>query len=277
MKRRMTVAGCVWLALAGGALAEEETPYQAAEIAYRGRISAVDANPISEYTPIPMVFRLYDGETDDTVLWGRKLSVAMKPNGVFSVKLGDRSGTAVAGARCASLAAALAVAKDPHVGLTPGSSSDSDASLEFKARQRVVSVPAVHRAQMARQAEVMNVSTLICGPLVADAVRAANAVVRADDTLLKSTEVRLRLSDEGSNNVFRVGGSALTFTRFAPPMTEMKAAAGGAQGTAGAAAIAICADDSDSDVKAVSSVILQPGQSAGGEALMVQKFGEGEE
>ena len=273
MMRNWTFAMCVLLA--AGLLADE-TPYQRAEIAYRGKISAVHANPISEYTPIPMVFRLYGSTNGTDVLWGRKLSVAMRSNGTFAVKLGDHVGTAVAGARYASLVEALAAAAEPCIGFTPGSSSDSDASLEFRKRQRLVSVPEVQRAHYARVSDLMSVSTLICGMLVADTVKAANATVRTNDTLIASTDVSLALS--GADNILSVDGAPLEFTRFDPPMTEMIPASGSVSGAAEVAMIAICADDAESDVKSVCSAILLPGErSAEGVAvLMTQKFGEGE-
>lgn len=275
MKRNWTTVFCVLLA--AGLQVIGETPYQRAEIAYRGKISAVHANPISEYTPIPMVFRLYNSIDGTEVFWGRKLSVAMRSNGTFAVKLGDHIGTAVSSARHASLVEALAATTDPYIGLTPGSSSDSDASLEFPVRQRLVPVPEVRRAHYARVSDLMSLSTLICGTLVADTVKAANVTVRTNDTLLASTDVSIALRQKGAENILSVDGAPLEFNRFDPPMTEMSPASGSVSNAAEVAMIAICADDAESDVKSVGSVILLPGErpAQGAEVLMTQKFGEG--
>lgn len=135
-------------------------------IAYRGRIEAVDANALNEYTPIPMVFRLYASATGGKVLWGRKHSVPLDTNGVFNVVLSDGSGVAVAGAAFDVLADALAsTGGGAWIGLTPGNASDDDASLEFSPRQRIVAVPMVQRANVARASENLEVPALVAGTL----------------------------------------------------------------------------------------------------------------
>lgn len=185
-------------------------------IAYRGRIVAVQANATSEYTPIPMTFRLYGAETGGKVLWGRKHAVPVDTNGVFNVVLENGTGTAVAGAAFADLADALASTPDAWIGLTPGNVTDDDASLEFKPRQRIVAIPSVARAVVARASDRLEVETLVCDTLDVGSdltVRTLNAGSAADGLALSKLTL--------GANVGRllVDGGAVRCQKFNPPMT----------------------------------------------------------
>lgn len=240
-------------------------------IAYRGRIEAVDANALNEYTPIPMVFRLYASATGGKVLWGRKHSVPVDPNGVFNVVLADGSGVAVAGAAYGVLADALAsTGGGAWIGLTPGNASDDDASLEFSPRQRIVAVPMAQRASVARASEHLEVPALVAGTLE---VR-SNLTVRALD--IASTQNGIALSKlrlaMGSGTLFVDKGVVFCKT-FNPPMTaptpvpETVASQGSE-----VQCIAIGRDET-SDVKSVYAAFLPVLEKPGRDVSHVQAVG----
>ena len=185
-------------------------------VAYHGRIEAVDANALNEYTPIPMTFRLYGSATGGTVLWGRRHAVPVDTRGVFDVVLGNGSGVAVAGAAFDDFAEALASVPETWIGLTPGNASDDDASLEFSPRQRIVAVPSVQRTTVARTSDLLTVPMFVCDTLDVQ----SNLTVRSLSVGRVSggiglSRVRLVLGD----GTLRVENGAVSCSSFNPPMT----------------------------------------------------------
>ena len=97
-------------------------------IAYRGRLTAVEADAFDGRLPMTMVFRLWNSDTSGTgtLLWGRIVPVVVGTDGVFSLVLTDSTGTPIRDndgndtAKYSSLAYACAEGASVYLGLTPG-------------------------------------------------------------------------------------------------------------------------------------------------------------
>lgn len=185
-------------------------------VVYHGRIEAVDANALNEYTPVPMTFRLYGSATGGTVLWGRRHAVPVNTNGVFDVILGSGSGVAVAGAAFDDFADALASVPGAWIGLTPGNASDDDVSLEFSPRQRIVAVPSVQRATVARTSDLLTVPMFVCDTLDVQ----SNLTVRSLSVGRVSGGIGLsRMRLVMGDGTLRVENGTIRCQPFNPPMT----------------------------------------------------------
>ena len=235
-------------------------------IAYRGRIEAVQANATSEYTPIPMTFRLYGEETGGKALWGRKHAVSVDTNGVFNVVLKDDSGVAVAGTAFDDLAEALAATPDAWIGLTPGNVTDGDASLEFSPRQRIVAVPSVQRASVARAADRLQVPELVCNTLDVRSnltVRTLSIGSAADGIGLSKLKIEM-----GTGRLL-VEGGAVRCRLFDPPMTALTLVAHDADEVQRLA----IGTDATSDVPSVFATFLPVQAAPGAGVTHVQQIG----
>ena len=65
----------------------------AEKFAYRGRLERTDGSLFNAALPMTMSFRLYDGESGGSPLWGRTLPVRVETNGTFYVELSDEKGS----------------------------------------------------------------------------------------------------------------------------------------------------------------------------------------
>ena len=250
MKTRFLLAG----AFALGTLA---APAFTQAIAYRGKLTAVHANRISAYTPIPMVFRLYGQAEGGRVLWARKYSAKMEADGSFSLAVGDDFGVAVKGAAYEKLADALGAAKgNAWLGLTPGNATDDDASLEFRPRQQLASVPQAYRVALARTSDGLAAETISCTRLQIGSALDASTLTMPDGRVVESMQNKELRLGEGE---FRVEGAALVFTTFAPPLTAPARSEAVQPSDYPQLAVVRPDDDGASDVRAYGTKIVMPG------------------
>ena len=92
-------------------------------------------------------FRIYDGPTADTPLWGRAYNVLLDANGLFNTAITDAAGSEIDGVTSTGLAAILAQKSGTtlYIGLTVDGSSG-----EISPRQALLAVPyAIHAADAA--------------------------------------------------------------------------------------------------------------------------------
>ena len=92
-------------------------------------------------------FRIYDGPTVDTPLWGRAYNVLLDANGLFNTAITDAAGSEIDGVTSTGLAAILAQKSGTtlYIGLTVDGSSG-----EISPRQALLAVPyAIHAADAA--------------------------------------------------------------------------------------------------------------------------------
>ena len=92
-------------------------------------------------------FRIYDGPTKDTPLWGRAYNVLLDANGLFNTAITDASGSEIGGVPSTGLAAILAnnAGTTLYIGLTVDNSSG-----EISPRQALLAVPyAIHASDAA--------------------------------------------------------------------------------------------------------------------------------
>ena len=92
-------------------------------------------------------FRIYDGPTADTPLWGRAYNVLLDANGLFNTAITDAAGSEIDGATSTGLAAILAQKSGTtlYIGLTVDGSSG-----EISPRQALLAVPyAIHASDAA--------------------------------------------------------------------------------------------------------------------------------
>lgn len=117
-----------------------------AAFTYQGVIKEVDGTtPANKNRTIE--FRIYDGPTADTPLWGRAYSVLLDGNGLFNTALTDAAGSEINGVPSTGLASILAqnAGTTLYIGLTVDGSSG-----EISPRQALLAVPyAIHAADAA--------------------------------------------------------------------------------------------------------------------------------
>ena len=92
-------------------------------------------------------FRIYDGPTADTPLWGRAYNVLLDANGLFNTAITDAAGSEIDGVTSTGLAAILAQKSGTtlYIGLTVDGSSG-----EISPRQALLAVPyAIHASDAA--------------------------------------------------------------------------------------------------------------------------------
>ena len=92
-------------------------------------------------------FRIYDGPTADTPLWGRAYNVLLDANGLFNTAITDAAGSEIDGVTATGLAAILAQKSGTtlYIGLTVDGSSG-----EISPRQALLAVPyAIHASDAA--------------------------------------------------------------------------------------------------------------------------------
>ena len=92
-------------------------------------------------------FRIYDGPTADTPLWGRAYNVLLDANGLFNTAITDAAGSEIDGVTSTGLASVLAQKSGTtlYIGLTVDGSSG-----EILPRQALLAVPyAIHAADAA--------------------------------------------------------------------------------------------------------------------------------
>ena len=92
-------------------------------------------------------FRIYDGPTADSPLWGRAYNVLLDANGLFNTAITDAAGSEIDGVTSTGLAAILAQKSGTtlYIGLTVDGSSG-----EISPRQALLAVPyAIHAADAA--------------------------------------------------------------------------------------------------------------------------------
>ena len=110
---------------------------------YQGALANADGSAITGDKNKTIQFRLYAGPTDETVLWGRSVSVRLDDNGFFNVELSDGAGSAITGENGANLDQILAAnAGKLYIGLTVDGSTG-----EIRPRQKVLSVPSAAYAE----------------------------------------------------------------------------------------------------------------------------------
>lgn len=114
----------------------------AASFSYQGVLRAA-TGAVVESKNQTITFRLYDGPTTETALWGRTCNVLLDDDGLFNVELSDAAGSAVSGLTNAldTVIAANASAT-LYIGLDVVGSTG-----EIRPRQKVLSVPLATFAQ----------------------------------------------------------------------------------------------------------------------------------
>jgi microcystin-dependent protein len=117
-----------------------------AAFTYQGVIKEVGgAVPANKNRTIQ--FRIYDGPTVDTPLWGRAYNVLLDANGLFNTAITDAAGSEIDGVTSTGLAAILAQKSGTtlYIGLTVDGSSG-----EISPRQALLAVPyAIHASDAA--------------------------------------------------------------------------------------------------------------------------------
>lgn len=117
-----------------------------AAFTYQGVIKEVDGTtPANKNRTIE--FRIYDGPTADTPLWGRAYNVLLDANGLFNTAITDAAGSEIDGVTSTGLASVLAGNSGTtlYIGLTVDGSSG-----EISPRQALLAVPyAIHASDAA--------------------------------------------------------------------------------------------------------------------------------
>ena len=117
-----------------------------AAFTYQGVIKEVGgAVPVNKNRIVE--FRIYDGPTKDTPLWGRAYNVLLDANGLFNTAITDAAGSEIDGVTSTGLAAILAQKSGTtlYIGLTVDGSSG-----EISPRQALLAVPyAIHASDAA--------------------------------------------------------------------------------------------------------------------------------
>ena len=117
-----------------------------AAFTYQGVIKEVGgAVPVNKNRIVE--FRIYDGPTKDTPLWGRAYNVLLDANGLFNTAITDAAGSAIDGVPSTGLASILASNSGTtlYIGLTVDNSSG-----EISPRQALLAVPyAIHASDAA--------------------------------------------------------------------------------------------------------------------------------
>ena len=117
-----------------------------AAFTYQGVIKEVGgAVPVNKNRIVE--FRIYDGPTKDTPLWGRAYNVLLDANGLFNTAITDAAGSAIDGVPSTGLASILANNSGTtlYIGLTVDNSSG-----EISPRQALLAVPyAIHASDAA--------------------------------------------------------------------------------------------------------------------------------
>ena len=117
-----------------------------AAFTYQGLIKEVGgAVPANKNRTVQ--FRIYDGPTTATPLWGRAYNVLLDANGLFNTAITDAAGSEIDGVTSTGLAAILAQKSGTtlYIGLTVDNSSG-----EISPRQALLAVPyAIHAADAA--------------------------------------------------------------------------------------------------------------------------------
>ena len=135
MKKLMMVAVVAMTAVVAWA--------ETVSFSYQGALANADGSAITGDKNKTIQFRLYAGPTDETVLWGRSVSVRLDDNGFFNVELSDGAGSAITDVNGANLDKILAAnAGKLYIGLTVDGSTG-----EIRPRQKVLSVPSAAYAE----------------------------------------------------------------------------------------------------------------------------------
>ena len=117
-----------------------------AAFTYQGVIKEVGgATPVHKNRIVE--FRIYDGPTKDTPLWGRAYNVLLDANGLFNTAITDAAGSEISGVPSTGLASILANNSGTtlYIGLTVDNSSG-----EISPRQALLAVPyAIHASDAA--------------------------------------------------------------------------------------------------------------------------------
>ena len=117
-----------------------------AAFTYQGVIKEVGGTvPVNKNRTIQ--FRIYDGPTVDTPLWGRAYNVLLDDNGLFNTAITDAAGSEINGVTSTGLASVLAGNSGTtlYIGLTVDGSSG-----EISPRQALLAVPyAIHASDAA--------------------------------------------------------------------------------------------------------------------------------
>ena len=117
-----------------------------AAFTYQGVIKEVGgAVPVNKNRIVE--FRIYDGPTKDTPLWGRAYNVLLDANGLFNTAITDAAGSEIGGVPSTGLASILANNSGTtlYIGLTVDNSSG-----EISPRQALLAVPyAIHASDAA--------------------------------------------------------------------------------------------------------------------------------
>ena len=162
----------------------------AEKFAYRGRLERTDGSLFNAALPMTMSFRLYDGESGGSPLWGRTLPVRVETNGTFYVELSDEKGSpSDRDLPYGEIADAFASGDGNFwIGLTPGDYS------ELVPRQKLASVPRALHAVSASKIE-----SLKADALKADAFTAGTATVctLTVTNAFRLTETRDLIAEEG--------------------------------------------------------------------------------
>ena len=135
MKKLMMVAVVAMTAVVAWA--------ETVSFSYQGALANADGSAITGDKNKTIQFRLYAGPTDETVLWGRSVSVRLDDNGFFNVELSDGVGSAITDVNGANLDQVLAAnAGKLYIGLTVVGSTG-----EIRPRQKILSVPSAAYAE----------------------------------------------------------------------------------------------------------------------------------
>ncbi|MGN0847148.1 MAG: hypothetical protein ACI4RA_07170 [Kiritimatiellia bacterium] len=114
----------------------------AASFSYQGVLRDATGAALAEKNQM-ITFRLYDGPTTETALWGRSSSVLLDEDGLFTVELGDATGSEVEGlTNTLDKVIAENAAGALYIGLEV-----KDSSGEIRPRQKVLAVPLASYAQ----------------------------------------------------------------------------------------------------------------------------------
>ena len=139
------------LCLAGtSAMAITDTP---AVVNYQGKLLNSSGAQVTDGT-YTIAFKLYNGASSTSVLWGSSYSVVVT-GGYFNVVLGE-GGSAVTGAQTTVIATALGSTTSPYLGitiLTDNSGNNINNPQEISPRMRFLSSPYAIDAEYSRNAD----------------------------------------------------------------------------------------------------------------------------
>ena len=144
-----------------------------ASFAYQGVILEENGTvPVSKNRIIE--FRIYDGPTSETILWGRAYNVLLDDNGLFNVPLSDATGSSIPDVPEKGLESVLSthVSTTLYVGLTVDGSSG-----EISPRQAILSVP---YAMHAIDAEKASTGFQVTGKTTVESLEATGTSSLAD-------------------------------------------------------------------------------------------------